>query len=504
MIRFLNQRFRVFLLFALAILGVSFIFFGDWSNTGTQSNPVVLRVLGQPVTIKEFRAAAQDSSMLFFLRTGQSPDDFPQAQGFIETSTWQRLLVNEWMHRAGMEITDSHYRDYIQNHPAFQKEGEFDPAAFSLFYTNFLNPQGIRDERFESAVRKMLLQDKAVELISSTAVVLPAEVRLATRMQYGQVQLLAVEIRRDAISQSLAPGDEDLEAFYNQNLQRFMVPEARKFEVISFLLTPEEQEMEEEERKEAMARLGEEAYAFTQPFYDAITAGQEPPDWTTAVQEAGLSPTQTDWLEPNSDAYLPSIMREMFKLTMDAPVSGDYLRTDNGYLVFRLIDTRPPEPQPFAEVREEVQTAWINQNTSQQMQQAALELNNTLLNALSSGAAFREAATGAGYQVTSIGPFVPAGEDLPPDGPLANIARNLGSQLQEGELSRPTPTPDGVALFYLASRDVPTAEKIAEVENQIRSQLEAQYQRTVTESWLLNLIEHSDTELPESFTSRGI
>jgi hypothetical protein len=456
MIRFLNKRFRVFLLVALAVLGISFVFFGDWSSGGgTQANPVVMRVSGEPVTAKEFQAAAADSSMLFFLRTGQSPDNIPQASAMIQATTWQRLLITTFMRSYNLEITDDQYLDYLHTHPSFQKDGEFDPAAFGLFYNNFLNPQGIRDERFEKAVRDMLLQDEAVSLVRSTVVVLPEDIDRATLSQYGTVNLKTITMSREAISEKLKPSTEDLQSFYETNTSRFMVPEARKFEMVSFTLTDEQAQLEEDARQEALSSLGEKAYAFTEPFYNAQNQGTPYPDWKETLKASKLKATETDWLTLNSKEYLPSILREIFKLTPERPVTSDYLRTEDGFLVFHLKETRAPEAKPYDQVKEEVRSMWIAQNTNLQLQEAAIALNNQLLTALGQGQTLTEAVKGTPYEVNSLKPFVPAGDSNPPEGPLANQARSYGSRLKVGELSRPAPSPEGVTFFYLESREAP-------------------------------------------------
>ncbi len=504
MIRFLNQRFRVFLLVALAILGISFVFFGDWSSGGgTQANPVVMKVAGDPVTAKEFQAAGADSSMLFFLRTGQSPDSLPQASAMLQSTTWQRMLITGFMKSMGLETTNEQYLEFLHTHPSFQKDGEFDPAAFGQFYNLFLNPQGIRDERFERAVRDMLLQDEAVSLVRSTTVVLPEDVERATRMQYGMVSLQAVEIDRQSLGSSLNPEEADLSAFYEANTNRFMVPEARQFEVVSFTLSDEEKKLEEDARQEALAALGEKAYAFTEPFYNARNQNQPYPDWQATVQTAGIQATETDWLTPNSKDYLPSILREIFKLTPEAPVTSDYLRTEDGYLVFRLKEVRPPEAKPYAQVKEDVRSMWIEENSNRKLQEAAIELNNQLLDALSAGRSLTDALEGTSYQVTRLKPFIPAGDSNPPEGPLANQARSYGSRLQVGELSRPVPTPTGVAFFHLESRDTPSAEMVEANQAQIRSQLEARNQRMLLDAWIGDLMDTPGTELPEGLLNAG-
>jgi parvulin-like peptidyl-prolyl isomerase len=504
MIRFLNKRFRVLLLVALAVLGVSFVFFGDWSSGGgTQANPVVMRIADDPVTAKEFKAGAADSSMLFFLRTGQSPDNIPQASAMIQSATWQRFLINGFMQSFGLETTDEQYLDYLHSHPSFQKDGEFDPAAFGQFFNNFLNPQGIRDERFERAVRSMLLQDEAVSLVRSTAVVLPEDVERATLMQYGTVVLQAVEIDRQKLASALKPTEDDLNAFYQNHSNRFMVPEARQFEIVSFTLSPEQMKLEEEARQEALSTLGEKAYAFTEPFYNARNDDTPYPDWQETVKAAGVEVKETGWLTPASKDYLPSILREIFKLTPEQPVTSDYLRTEDGYLIFRLKEIRPPEAKPYDQVKSEVRSMWIEENTNQKLQEAAIELNNRLLDALAEGTSLSEAVKETPHQITRLDAFVPAGDTNPPEGPLANQARSYGSRLNVGELSRPTPTATGVAFFYLESREEPAAEIIEANRDQIRAQLEAMNQRMIIEAWISDLMDSPGTDLPDGLVNRG-
>ncbi|MEO0454320.1 MAG: peptidyl-prolyl cis-trans isomerase [Verrucomicrobiota bacterium] len=504
MIQFLNQKFKFILVFSLVILGISFVFFGDWSSTGTQANPVIMKVKDRSVTLEEYRSASSDSEVLFFLQTGQFPNNIPQAQVYLQNSTWQRLLITELARTNGFETTTSAYVDFLKAHPAFQNESGFDQMALDRFFVTHLNPQGIREERFEQAVRDMILQEQMTRLVFSTAVVMPEQVDLTLNRQFGEVSVKVVNIDEKKIKAPASPDEETLNSYYNADASRFMNPPSRKFEVVRFMLTPEQEKLEEEEKKKALAELGEKAYAFTEPFYEAEQNNQSQPNWDELMKESGLQSELTEFLTEQSDAYLPSVMRQLFRLTEEKPVTSDYINTENGYLVFRLAESIPASKKPLAEVRNEVVSQWKEQQISRQVQEETVRVYTALQSATLAGEDFDKAAKQTGYRAETLPSFIPAGTSKPAQGPNAEMIRNLASQLKVGEVAPPQRTASGISIYYLASRAEPTADVIAASRDQVRGQLQSQVQRQLVESWMSDLIDQPDVEIPDSMLGPGI
>ncbi|MDR1305808.1 MAG: peptidyl-prolyl cis-trans isomerase [Verrucomicrobiales bacterium] len=507
MLSFLNKKLKFLLIVVLAVIGISFIFFGQWTPSGPGGGTDTLaRIDGRNVSVKNFLAAAQASRVIYTLRTGQLPPDSAQADNVFRLQTWNRLLVLAAARATGLRVGNDQAYDFVVHHPLFaDQDGKYSAEAYQNFQQRVLQPQGIDQKRFIDIVREQLIYEQTIQGIASTAVVAPAEVREAVEKLYGKASLQYVEISAEAVRKNLQPTEQELQTFYNTNSAEYATPETRAFEFVKFQLDAQQAKLKDAERAAALRELSKKAYEFTNVFFSAYDAKKPLPDFAETAQKAGLTvsevkPVTREQLGANS--ALPPQAGSVFTLTMDTPVS-DYLTADDGFVVIHLLGITPSQPQPFATVRAEVLKKYTDFLVASRLLEQAKAVAVNLRAALAEGKTWPQAATAQGLKNQTLPVIVPAETKPDPKHPLLERAAYVAEQLQPATVSEPLRSPDGAVIFYLAARAVPDAEQTAKVETVTRSQIEQLRRQQIVNDWLNSLLTSPKTSIPqEALTGR--
>ena len=142
MITFLHDKLKGLLLVLLAVVGVSFIFFGNWTPKGgvDPASQSMGQINGRSLTLNEFVAAQRQSVLEITLETGRIPA--AEQNELLNFQTWVRLLQIQAADSAQLEAQPAQLISAIKENPLFQKDKQYDPEFFQRFSANFLSPQG--------------------------------------------------------------------------------------------------------------------------------------------------------------------------------------------------------------------------------------------------------------------------------------------------------------------------------------------------------------------------
>ena len=102
MITFLHDKMKGLLLVLLAVIAISFIFFGNWTPSGAvdPASGKMGRIGGHTLTFNELVAAQRQTLLEITLETGRIPSDNDR---LIAIQTWVRLLQNQAAENAGIQ-----------------------------------------------------------------------------------------------------------------------------------------------------------------------------------------------------------------------------------------------------------------------------------------------------------------------------------------------------------------------------------------------------------------
>jgi peptidyl-prolyl cis-trans isomerase D len=216
----------VWILMAMLILGLGG--FGVTNLSGTVRS--VGTVGDEDISVDDYARALQEELRALEAQTGQSLP-FAQAQAFgIDRMVLSRLSTTRSLDaenkRLGISIGDENLAQELMNIPSFQGlDGSFDRDAYAFA----IDQAGMNESEFEDSVRedtvRSLLQGAVVsglvmpDVYANTVIEFVAEERDFTWSQLTSDNLTT------AVT---APTEAEVEAFYNDNQDRFMLPATRQ------------------------------------------------------------------------------------------------------------------------------------------------------------------------------------------------------------------------------------------------------------------------------------
>ena len=221
-----TSKTAVWILMGLLILGLGG--FGATSLTGTVRS--VGTVGDEDISVDDYARALQEELRALEAQTGQSLP-FAQAQAFgIDRMVLSRLSTTRSLDaenkRLGISIGDENLAQELRNIPSFQDlDGSFDRDAYAFA----IDQAGMNESEFEDSVRedtvRSLLQGAVVsglvmpDVYADTVIEFVAEERDFTWSQ------LTADNLTTAVT---APTEAEVETFYNDNQDRFMLPATRQ------------------------------------------------------------------------------------------------------------------------------------------------------------------------------------------------------------------------------------------------------------------------------------
>jgi hypothetical protein len=500
MIIFLGQKLKFLLIFILVVVGISFVFFGDWSGHGGSGLVIPAKIQGRNITVPELQQAIRAERLIYTVSSGQLPPSGSEADRNFASRGWNRLLILNEAQKSGFTVPASKLETFIRTNPIFQKPGtqEYSPEQFARFKQFVLDPQGITPDRFLEIIRDQFIYEFWVGALESTAVVLPDETEKAFQSLFGKASLEYIAIPAASVTASIPVNDEVLRGYYDKRPERFQLPEQRKVDVVFFRLPANADKLSEEERTKLRRSLGEKAYQFTEPFYAAAEAGQPLPDFNEAVKAAGLTVETSPYIARGGSVPGTTggtaLAGVAFTLDENRSLS-DYIAIPEGFAVLRLREIQPPTLRPFDAVKAEVRKAYLETETNLRLQAAGENLVIRLRKELAEGKSWPQAVAASGARSISIPPFVPASG---PDAKMAvsDLARLLSTQLEPGKISDPLPQGDTVYIFHLAARAEPEASVRSEMLPRVQEQLLQQRRLQIREEWLTSLSSAPGTVVP--------
>ncbi len=140
-----------------------------------------------------------------------------------------QLVLNDELERMDLGASDDVLKDQIQHVPAFQTDGKFDPSKF----LSVLHQQSMSERTFLKEARYSMLSQ---QLLSSLALgaSLPEFYKNTLVDALTRERVFAfVEIDAAKISLEHPATAEQIESFYEQFKDRYMIPESRSITVIA-------------------------------------------------------------------------------------------------------------------------------------------------------------------------------------------------------------------------------------------------------------------------------
>ena len=235
---------------ALAFIGLMVFEWGmDYTGLSRRQNTVG-SVNGQELTYEMYSDMFQN---LYQTERARLNNDLNESQvANLREMVWERfvqqVLFEEEMKRLNIAVSDSeivyqirHYPlEEIKNNPGFQTNGQFD---WDKYYASFANPQ-IPWYQIEEYYRQQVLPyQKLQDIITSTVRVSESEIE---EEYYNSNMKAKVSFLEIPFAKFTDPDyqftEDEVTAYYDNNIDEFQQEESRKLSYVLFPLTPSKQD----------------------------------------------------------------------------------------------------------------------------------------------------------------------------------------------------------------------------------------------------------------------
>lgn len=389
----------------IGLLILSFAMWGIQEYFGGGSGAPVATINGNDITLPAFNQQVQERKQTLRSILGENYEAQYPNEGIVRKQVINDMVRTELLRQevgeAGFRISDASLIKRIQEIPQFQTNGKFDPAL----YQRLLESQRYNKAQWENELRE---QDKLRQFESSLAsssfmpktelqryqkiseqtrdfkyalvALQPENVTLSdadlenyyneNKQQYQtpeQVKLAYVELKEQDLIDSISVKEEDAQAIYDGQLERYRSAELRKARHIMFKVPTE---------------LGEDAIEWDQAMDKAkamveqLEGGADFAELATNNSEDTLSAEKggsMGFIAPG-DFISKELEDALFGLAV-----GGYskpVRTTQGVQIVQLEEIKASEQKPFVDVKEQI----INERKGQIAQERFIEIADEMAN----------------------------------------------------------------------------------------------------------------------------
>ena len=365
----------------LGLIVIAFSFFGVESYFIAQTKDFVAKVGDKEISQQEFRTRFDD----FRQQQLQAAQGAIDAQFFEQPAIKRRILdqmIDEQVllaanEQLGIGIPAERLREEIGKIPAFQRDGQFDPAL----YRARLSAQGLTPSGFDDRVAKELATREIPIGVASSAFVTEPEVNNYLRLR-GQLR----DFRYVALAKPTAVdeqvSEEEITSYYAEHQQEFMNPEEVAVDYIQvdaadleINLTPDETTLRDRYEKES-ARFVTSEQRLASHILIKVAGKGGPEEQKAALDKAqkiadeakagkdfaALAKASSDDLGSKAlggdlgwlDKGMTDLAFEGALYALDKNQISDPVLSAEGYHVIEVRDIRPGKTRTFEEVRDEL------------------------------------------------------------------------------------------------------------------------------------------------------
>ena len=391
---------------AYTIVGLLIIPFAFWGVNSYFDDPApadAAEVGGSKISLEEFQQAYQDRHRQLRNLFGDNFDPAFLDEGRIKREVLQQLVNNRLLVQAardqGFRVGDQRLAEELRSVEAFQWEGRFDHER----YDRILRLQGYTQQGYEENLRSSLatgqLQQGLMDSVLVTAVELDRFIALfkqkrelshlllsldgyrseivvdeAAIAEYfeenkerfrspEQVKLQYVELDLNQIADSIPVADDELQAAYEEQIDKYTTPEARSASHILVKSSAQDDDEARERAQKLHADIAAGTITFDQAMEDARSSDDE------ALEAGELGVISEDLFED------PAFHSALYELQAVGDVT-EPVQTVSGYHVIRLDDISAEQVKRFAEVRDELAQALRLQKAEARFYETAEMLTN--------------------------------------------------------------------------------------------------------------------------------
>ncbi|MDX1749165.1 MAG: SurA N-terminal domain-containing protein [Methylophaga sp.] len=398
MLHFIRDRAQGWIAwFIVGLISIPFALWGVNSYVSGPTDTIVAEVNGEEITQTALLEAVQRyrDQMRQMMGEEFNPEMFDNAEirYVVLDDLIDQQLIRSAADELGLRISDRQIAQFIQQTPAFQRDGTFDSEQYQMV----LARAGFTPTSYEASLRDDLLGQQLIQSVEGSTLVSEVEVERLLKLEnqqreiaFGvvkledflddtevdeadvrgffdanqssftspeQISLDYLELSLDDISTQVEVSEEQLQQYYVDNKAQFVGPEQRR---ASHILI-EDNEESEQILAEIQTKLEE-----GQRFEDLAETYSI--DVGSAASGGDLGAIQRDVMEP-------AFEEAVFALENVGDIS-EPVKTEFGYHIIQLTDIDQSSNVEFADVKEKVEQQYKRQQAERQFYDKAEELAN--------------------------------------------------------------------------------------------------------------------------------
>jgi hypothetical protein len=508
MMKFLRSQSQTVLVVILAILGLSFLFYGNVGNILTSSEnhgpSDYGSIDGDSLTGSDLFDAIHDTRYALIMQGRAKDLSQPGIGPMVAEESWRQLLLQREADKLHIDVSNQELVDFIHHYPLFMdpKTGLYSPdiyqnriaqlqGIFRIPSDSGPDPLATTRAVVENVLRQQLRAEAVRKALFSTIRTTAGDVAAAYEKIYGPVTVSVVTFDPKAYAATVTVTPDEIAAEYKDHPQNpaYRTQEKRRIDYVIFPLTPDQTKLPDKDKSAALDALGQKALDFAlafQPDPSLNPEGFTPPDFATEAKKRGLTSTTTDFFTvdapPTGLPPSPAFNNAAFDLSKDNPVSK-VIELSDGVAVLHLAEIQPSDLRPFDEVKDAIKQQILTVKAANAADEASKSTTQALQTALAGGADFKSAASALNLKAETLPAFVPGKVDNN-DQRLGMIAY-ITAGLEVGKISPPLPMQNDntILLVHLDSRAQADPAGLADFEVNYRESRDNNLRTQVYIDW---------------------
>lgn len=424
-------------------------------------------------------------------------------------------LLHQEAERLGLDVTDEEVRTAIAQIPAFQQNGRFN---VDLYARVLRANAGMSRPDFEEMQREDLLVRKVQDLLLSGIYVSDDELKREFEYENEQVSLRFVQVRAAELEGQVQVSDEQVQAFYDQNKDRYSEPDRVRAELVTYSpgafapkVTVEDDEIQtyfkdhasEYENKqleevrtdiETTLRLNKAVSLARQAAEDDHEKARDGQALATLAQASGgthadIGPVARSEPVPGV-GRVPDLMRVLF--STDAEQVGDVVETDTNAYVVRVVEKIPSRIPDLGQIRDKVTTDARRDAASKKAKERAA----AVLAKVQGGADLASAAAADNLEVKETEAFRRLDSLIPGLGSQADLRTDAFKLTAQKPVAPQVYDVEGDAVVAVFKESLPADQsRFNDQKDALKSQLEDRRKRMVLDEFVKDLRQRSNIRI---------
>ncbi|HRD02931.1 MAG TPA: SurA N-terminal domain-containing protein [Candidatus Saccharicenans sp.] len=423
----------------------------------------------------------------------------------------QQYLLLDIAREMGLKASDKEIQQKIVSYPVFQREGKF--VGFKE-YQQILDWNHIPVQKFEQSLAEEILLEKVTRLLTAGCTVSENEVweNYKNQNETAKIEYLVVTI--DKIQLDSNPSENELQSYFEQNKQKYRVPERRQGKYVFLKIDDLKKEITvsdgeiEKYYKDNINQFKEPAKIKVSRIYlpyseadkqQILNQGEQLKGHLSEGEDFGLlarTYSKDDRASNGGDwgyydwQSLSSTELEAINQLEAGQISG-VIDLGEGVAILKVTEKMPEITRSLAEVKAMIQNHLQEEKARDKVSQRMENLAKVARKARN----LEEAARREGLSIQDTG-WLKNGDPLPGVDSSGVISQAL-FELKEGEISSPIFTYESVAVVQFTQKDLEHQASLEEIRTHVLEDLIKEKKRELAQARLNSIRLSQETNWEE-------